>query len=82
MQQDVRSPRLKYPWQQSVLDAFMEFQPENLPAKIAAAKQAISARLSDPTLANDDERTALQDALNSLRVLVSATNLTERKEIA
>lgn len=69
MQEAVRRLDLKYPWQQTVLDAFMEFQPECLPAKINAAEQAILARLSDPAPADPDERIALQDALRSLRVL-------------
>jgi hypothetical protein len=82
MQEAVRTPPLKYPWQQAVLDAFMEFQPENLPAKIGAAEQAISARLRDPDSADPEEHTALQDAWNSLRVLLSGTKLPRKKEIA
>jgi len=49
----------------------MEFRAEFLADKITAAEQAISARLSDPTPTNDEERLALEDSLKSLRVLGS-----------
>ena len=62
-------PAVKYPWQQLVLDAFMEVRPESLPAKINAAERAISARLCDPNAPDLQESTALRDALRSLRVL-------------
>ena len=71
MPEAARPANLKYPWQQTVLDAFMEFRREYLPAKINAAERAISARLCDPTPVDAEERTALQDALKSLRVLLS-----------
>ena len=82
MQEVVRSPNLKYPWQRAVLDAFMEFRPEYLPPKINAAEQVVSARLCDPTPADAEERIALQDALKSLRVLVSEPKPSQKKKIA
>jgi hypothetical protein len=64
-----RGPSLKYPWQQSVVDAFMETRPQLLPAKINAAERAIAARLHDAASPDLNERIALQDALRSLQVL-------------
>lgn len=69
---------VKYPWQRFVLDAFMEFRPDNLPAKINAAERAISARLCDPNLPDAEESTALHDALRSLRVLLPEARGTGR----
>jgi hypothetical protein len=60
---------LKYPWQQVVLDAFMEMRPRFLPGKINAAERTIAARLADPQQLELDERLALCDALHSLRSL-------------
>lgn len=81
-----RDPKLKYPWQQAVLDAFTEGRPERLPAKINAAERAIAARLCDPTDTDLDEHAALQAALRSLRILFPATEHNEecgeKKEIA
>ena len=37
--------QFKYPWQQFVLDAYMEFNPDRLSAKIDEARRVISARL-------------------------------------
>jgi len=71
-------PAVKYPWQQSVLDAFMEVRPESLPAKINAAERAISVRLCDPNPPDAEESTALHDALRSLRVLLPEARGTGR----
>jgi hypothetical protein len=60
---------LKYPWQQVLLEAFMEFNSKQLQAKINAAQRVISARLRDVSPADLDEWIALQDALRSLRIL-------------
>lgn len=60
---------LKYPWQQSVLDAYVEFRPEYLPEKINAAERTIVERLRDPRQPDVDEQSALEDALHALRVL-------------
>jgi hypothetical protein len=66
----IPNPAVRYPWQQNVLDAFMELRPEFLRSKINAAERAISARLCDPDPPDLDERIALRDALRSLRVLL------------
>lgn len=60
---------LKYPWQQVMLDAFLEMRPRFLPGKINAAERAIAAKLSDPQQLELDERLALRDALQSLHSL-------------
>jgi hypothetical protein len=76
---------LKYPWQQPVLDALMELRQEYLPAKVNTAERAISARLCQPDAADIEERLALRDALQSLRVLFPhkcEPQLGEKKEIA
>jgi len=62
-------PDLEYPWQELVLDVFMEF--ERLSLKIDRAERAISRRLretEEPAL-GAEERTALYDALRALRVM-------------
>lgn len=58
----------KYPWQQAVLDALMELQPDRQRDKITAAKRAVSERL----LRNPkdlDEQLALKDALFTFEML-------------
>ena len=80
-------PEVKYPWQQLVLDAFLEFRPDALPLKINAAERAIAARLREPNLPDLEEATALRDALRSLRVLFpepkrKGTDSGEKTEIA
>jgi hypothetical protein len=60
---------LKYPWQSVLLEAFMEFDRKQLPAKIGAAQRVIAERLCDTSLNDLDERIALQDATRSLRTL-------------
>jgi hypothetical protein len=87
MPEHERQPALKYPWQQFVLDAFMELRPDSLPAKINAVERAISARLCDPSTPDLEESTALRDALRSLRVLFPEARGTgrdsgEKREIA
>jgi hypothetical protein len=69
MAEHERQPEVKYPWQQFVLDAFMELRSENMAARINAAERAISARLCDPDAPDVEESTAIRDALRSLRVL-------------
>jgi hypothetical protein len=63
---------LRYPeWQQRIVDALMERDPSELPERIQIARHTIAARLAK--LSSDDrddqERQALNDALNTLRVL-------------
>lgn len=72
--------KLKYPWQQAVLSAFMEGRSERLPAKINAAERAIAARLCDPTPASVEEQAALQAALRSLRMLFPASKRNDEPE--
>jgi len=60
---------LQYPWQRFLLDAFMEFDPKQLPAKVGAAQRVIAERLCDIGPADMDEQIALQDAKRSLRTL-------------
>lgn len=64
------SSNLKYPWQQAVLDAFLEPHPANLPRKVNVAERAISARLLEADPFQLDERIALGEALLALRRLV------------
>lgn len=78
---------LRYPWQQTLLDAFMELNPEHLAAKINIAERAISERLCDSTSTDVEEGIALRDALQSLRVLLAEVRernekVTERKELS
>lgn len=72
--------KLKYPWQEVVLSAFMEGRSERLPAKINAAERAIAARLCDPTPASLEEQAALQAALRSLRMLFPASKRNEESD--
>jgi hypothetical protein len=60
---------LKYPWQGFLLEAFLEFDPKQLPAKIASAQCVIAERLREVSPIDLDERIALQDATRSLRTL-------------
>src|SRR5437588_12954764 len=61
---------LKYPWQQAILDAFLEPHPENLSRRINVAERAISMRLLEADPFELDERIALGEALLALRRLV------------
>jgi hypothetical protein len=61
---------LKYPWQQAVLDAFLEPHQENLFRKVNVAERAISARLLESDPFELDERIALGEALLALRRLM------------
>lgn len=63
---------VKYPWQQVLLDAFMEFDPERLPSKISKAQRVISERLFQVDALDLYERLALRDAMQSLRVLLAS----------
>ena len=60
---------LEFPWQQTLLEAFIEWRPNYLPAKIDAAEHAIAARFREPTDLN--EQIALGDALQTLHLLFS-----------
>jgi hypothetical protein len=78
---------LKYPWQQAVLDAFLEPHAENLQRKINVAECAISARLLESNPFELDERVALGEALLALHRLLreqsqSREEPREKKDIA
>jgi hypothetical protein len=60
---------LKYEWQQAVLDAFLELEPQALVQKVGTAQRAITKRLCDPQGPDQLERAALNDALNLLHVI-------------
>jgi hypothetical protein len=65
--------KLRYPlWQEPLLQAVSETGPD-LPEKIQIAEKAISMRLRDLNRnpGSEDERTALNDAVSTLRVLKS-----------
>jgi hypothetical protein len=79
---DESNPEIKYLWQQTVLDAFMEFRPEVLPIKVNAAQRAVAARLTDPNPPELDERIAIQDALRSLRILIPEPTQYKKKGVA
>ena len=59
---------IKYPWQQTLLDAFMERDPDQLREKIASAEKIISERIIAPPR-DPDEQIALEDGLRALRTL-------------
>ena len=72
-------PDFTYPWQQSVLDAFVA-PPNSLAVKIGIAERAIAARLVDTDL-GEDERLVIKDALQALRVLLRETTAHRNEEI-
>jgi hypothetical protein len=61
----------RFGWQKSLRAAVVEVNPEALKQKVADAELAIFERLQELCSATDSaaERTALQDASNTLRVL-------------
>jgi hypothetical protein len=61
---------VKYPWQSPVLEAFREFNSDQLLEKIAIAEDAIASRLVELNgPAAQREMRALHDAQNTLAVL-------------
>jgi hypothetical protein len=60
---------IEFPWQQTLLEALIEWHPDYLPGKISAAEHALAARSCEPTDLN--EQIALEDALHTLRLLFS-----------
>jgi hypothetical protein len=71
MSQAPETPGIKYPWQQAVLEAFMEFRTDVLLQKINQAQRAVATRLRDNTPADAEEQLAIRDALQSLRMLIA-----------
>jgi hypothetical protein len=62
---------IRFPWQETVLSALMELNPERLADKIDTAFNAIERRSAelDGSADSFDERVALQDAFNSLNAV-------------
>ena len=71
---------LRYPWQQLVLDAFREPNPENMPIRINLAESAISQRLGDNQPFELAERLAIGEAMLSLRRLLALVTAEFRGE--
>jgi hypothetical protein len=70
---------IRYPWQQSILEAFLT-PSESLPQKIAIAGRTIGARLADSCEPDEHERQAFKAGLRALRVLVAETKPVHREE--
>ncbi|HYA22974.1 MAG TPA: hypothetical protein VEF05_02380 [Terriglobales bacterium] len=69
---DESSDDLKYPeWQRPIQAALLEFDPQQLPERIAAAEAAISVRfaLLSEVPDSDAEQLAMQDGLKLLDFL-------------
>lgn len=66
-----REVQLRYPWQQLVLDAFMEPDSTQVLHKIAAAERALGARLRGVTTPGSQEHLAIGEALLALGRLIS-----------
>lgn len=66
MRQRTADPNLRYPWQEAVLEALIEYPPVR--DKIHAAEGAISARLCQKT-SDAEETVALHDALVALQIV-------------
>jgi len=67
----------KYPWQQPILEAFLA-SPEALPLKVNVAEKAIAARLVDARKPDLEEQLALNDGLQTLRVLLAEINASRK----
>jgi len=61
--------QLQYPWQSVLLEAYLEFDEKQLPAKVSAAQRVLSKRLCDVSDLDVDEQIALEDAMRNLHVL-------------
>lgn len=66
MQEAHSHPNLKYPWQQTVLEALIEYPP--VANKIEAAEGAVCTRLGQE-LSDAQEMTALREALFALELV-------------
>lgn len=61
-------PRLKYPWQNAVLDALIEYHADRIRDKVSAAERAISERQRQrPT--DLQELVALRESLIALQMV-------------
>ncbi len=72
-------PDFVYPWQQTVLEAFVA-PPNSLAVKIGIAERAIATRLVDTDL-GEEERSVIKDALRALRVLLRETTAQRNEQI-
>ena len=63
---------LKYPWQETVADAFAEIRPEFVLWKVNVAQRTIAKRLCYQRFAHHEERVAMREALKSLKALFPA----------
>ena len=72
---------LKYPWQQAVLDAFLELRPECQREKINVAERTILERLRSLHQADLDERSSLRDALTIVRVVFPSTETEDKAKL-
>lgn len=66
------SPDLKYPWQEALFEALIEYHPERMRDKFTAAEMAISRRLVQRP-PDADEVLSLRYSLSSLKVLYPET---------
>ena len=69
---------IKYPWQQFLVEAFLEFKPDILQRKVAAAERAIARRLREEV--DFQEYEALRDALIALGTLMPRNGLEKGEE--
>ena len=65
----VTASNLKYPWQETVADAFAEIRPEFVLWKVNVAQRTIAKRLCFQRPAHNEERVAMREALKSLKAL-------------
>jgi hypothetical protein len=56
-------------WRALFKAAILELDPEQLQARVKAAEEAISARVSSDVPVSRDERRAMDEALSTLRLL-------------
>jgi hypothetical protein len=75
-------PRDQWAWRELLRAALLEFDSESLPQRIQEARQAISTRVEElrDEPAMQEEKTALQDGLNSLRALARITEDRKSRE--
>jgi hypothetical protein len=63
------NPDVKYPWQEFVVDAFLEIEPQPLQQKVNIAQRAIAQRLRENST-DPEEYVALRDGLRALGTLI------------
>jgi hypothetical protein len=73
--------RKSYEWQRPYEDAIVETDAARLPALITAAQAAIDARIAEIQSMNSgtpEERQAITDARNGLRILIAETKTLDK----